>query len=130
MNTLQPLKSKLALFSILLPNMAYPLTFYVDSLPNDAHGVAQGPVIRILKKHKGDVGLYAHELTHVKQWYATLGLHSFLYLLSERYRLWSEVRAYRVQLKHSPGNEERFAKYISEKYDLDITQAEALELLK
>jgi hypothetical protein len=108
----------------------YPLTFYVDSLPDDAAGVAQGPIIRILKSHKDDVGLYHHELTHVKQWFLTFGLHSFLYLLFDFYKLQSEVEAYKVQLEHSPGREALFAKFIAEDYDLDITQAEALELLK
>ena len=52
--------------------MRYPLTFYVDSLPPDVGGCANGPVIRILKKYRdrNDEGIYQHELLHVKQWFA------------------------------------------------------------
>lgn len=73
--------------------MKYPLTFYVKSLPPTFAGMANGPVIRILEKYKDDAGLHAHELTHVRQWVLSLGLHSLLYLLSDRYKLWAEVQA-------------------------------------
>ena len=110
--------------------MKYPLTFYVDSLPDDAAGVAQGPIIRILKSHKDDVGLYQHELMHVKQWFCTLGLHSFLYLLFDSYVLWSEVQAYRKQAEYYPDDRKPlFASYISKYYDLNLTTEKALELL-
>jgi hypothetical protein len=106
------------------------MIFYVNSLPNGHAGMTNGPVIRILKSHKDDRGLREHEREHVKQWLFSLGLHSFLYLFSKRYRLWSEVQCYRAQLKHSPGREELFASFIAERYKLKITQQEALELLK
>jgi hypothetical protein len=40
-----------------------------------------------------------------------------------------ELEAYSVQLRYSPNSANTFAKFISEKYDLDITQAEAKEAL-
>jgi len=109
--------------------MTYPLTFYVDSLPDNHQGMTNGPVIRILKSSKGDLGLYHHELFHVKQWFATLGLHPLLYLLLPKYRLWSEVKAYKVQLKYSVGRAPLFASYIATRYNLDVSEAEALRLL-
>jgi hypothetical protein len=49
---------------------------------------------------------------------------------------WAEVRAYRKQLKYPPANEgnideykKLYARFISERYGLDITQEEALKLL-
>jgi len=111
--------------------MKYPLTFYVDKFREPwVGGTAQGPVIRILKKYKNDKGLYQHELMHVKQWFMTLGLHSFLYKFSEKYRLWSEVSAYKVQLKHSrSGLATHFARMIAGRYDIDIDPHEAYKLL-
>jgi hypothetical protein len=106
------------------------MIFYTTRFLRGFKGITYGPIILIHPDYRNDLGLLAHEREHVAQWFRTLGLNSLLYLLSERYRLWSEVRAYRVQLLHSPGREALFAKYIAEDYDLDITQAEALELLK
>ena len=107
------------------------MIFYTNRfVPKGAAGCARGPIIFIRPEYRNDAGLLAHEKTHRAQWFLTFGLHSFLYLLAERYRLWSEVEAYKVQLEHSPGREDLFAKFIAEDYDLDITQAEALELLK
>lgn len=105
------------------------LTFYVDSLPDGFAGKANGPVIRILKKYKDDQGLLAHEKVHVRQWWMTLGLHSILYLLSDRYKLWAEVEAYKEQLKHTPSSALQFAGFIAEKYGLDVSVNKALELL-
>jgi hypothetical protein len=111
--------------------MTYPLTFYVDSLPDGFSGTANGPVIRLLKSHKDDIGLYQHELEHVKQWFRTLGMHSFLYLLSDRYKLWSEVQAYKVQSGYyAEDRRAMFARFIATRYNLSITEADALEKLR
>ena len=107
------------------------MIFYTNRfVPKGAAGCARGPIIFIRPEYRNDAGLLAHEKTHRAQWFLTFGLHSFLYLLFDFYKLDSEVEAFRVQLKHSPGREALFAKFIAEDYDLDITQAEALELLK
>lgn len=111
-------------------SVKYPFIFYVDSLPNNRHGQTQGPFVRILKSNRDDVGLREHELVHVKQWFLTLGLHSALYLVSKRYRLWSEVQAYRKQLEYSPGRELKFAIFIVERYKLNISVDEVLKRLQ
>lgn len=111
--------------------MKYPLTFYVNSLPNNFGGYANGPVIRILKKHKDDEGLYQHELMHVRQWFYFPILHNLLYLFVPEYKLWAEVEAYKRQLKHYPDDRsELFAEFIATRYDLKVTKEYALWLLK
>lgn len=107
------------------------LIIHTDNLPTDHKAVTNGPVIRIRPSHKDDKGLLAHEKVHVKQWWLTLGIHSILYIFSKRYRLWSEVKAHKEQLKHYPDDRtELFAYFIATKYNLRITQEEAAKLLK
>ena len=111
--------------------MRYPFVFYVDSLPPNIGGVANGFIIRILKKYKDDVGILKHELLHVKYWFFSLSLSSVLYSLSDKYKLWEEVQAYKEQLKHYPDDRtELFAEYISRYYNLAITKDEAEALLR
>ena len=111
--------------------MRWPLTLYVDSLPQGRAGCANGPVIRILKAKRDDEGLYQHELMHVKQWFLTLGLHSLLYLLVDEYKLWAEVAAYRKQATYyADDRRPLFAGFIAHHYDLRITPESALALLR
>jgi hypothetical protein len=59
------------------------------------------------------------------------GLHPLTYRLLPRYRLWAEVRAYRIQLQHYPDDRSsKFAGFIAEKYNLNISRAEAAATLK
>lgn len=93
-------------------------------------GTTRGPFIFIRPEYKDDTGLLAHEKVHVRQWFRTLGLHSFLYMLSDRYRLAAEVECYREQAKHYPDDRmPRFAVFISKYYGLSITVKDALGLL-
>ncbi len=137
--------------------MTYPLVFYVDKLPPDVGGTANGPVIRILKKYRDDKGIHEHELEHVYQWIfgvllgaavalllytfqspywlaaliAGAAVHPLLYKLVPRYRLWAEVQAYQEQLKYySDDRTPLFARFIAIHYKLAVTQDEALALLK
>lgn len=134
----------------------WPLTFYVESLPPNTGGCANGPVIRILNKYRNDYGIYRHELEHVKQWFymsvvgipifyglysigytdiapisvGAIGIHSLLYKLVQPYRLWSEVSAYKEQSRwYANDRRPLFASFISSNYNLSITEAEALKLL-
>ena len=108
------------------------LTLYVDNLPDNFAGVANGPVIRILKSHKHDKKLYDHEYEHVRQWYVTLGLHSFLYHMSRKYRMWSEAKAYAKQVKPDLSDLDIMAYRMSlPVYNLGITRSEAkLKILR
>lgn len=93
-------------------------------------GCARGPFIFIRPQYRYDEGLIAHEKVHRWQWLRTFGLHSFLYLLSDEYKLRAEVEAYREQLKYSPGRELLFAGFIAGKYGLSISYADAAEALR
>lgn len=105
---------------------------YIDSLV-DMAGKSYGIFISIKKEHKDNEALLQHELTHCRQFYRTLGLHSILYLLSSEYRLKSEIEAYRVTILYK--------RYISrfqsgwivntliDDYNINITREEVERLL-
>lgn len=106
------------------------IVFYTDRLiPKQFAGYTRGPVIFIRPEYKNDKGLLEHEKVHVKQFWRTFGLHGLIYRISKSYRLKCELEAYSVQLNYSPNAADTFARFIAEKYDLDITQAEAKEAL-
>lgn len=124
--------------------MTLYITIYTDKIPPNSAGCANGPIIRIRPEKKGDEGLLAHEIEHVRQWWCwipLLGLpHSLLYLLSKRYRQWSEVTAYRIQLEYPhpkytvEERREMYATWLSipdniQGYGLIITKEEAVKLL-
>ena len=119
-----------------------------------------GPVSFIRPKYKDDVGLYEHEAAHFEQWirffvlspiFSALlllfghetpywihlailvffaSLHGVLYVVFQEYRLYSEVEAYKEQMKAYPDDRSnKFAEYLSTKYDLDLTKDEALKEL-
>lgn len=46
------------------------IKIYTDDLPPNVGGCANGPIIRIRHKYRDDSGILAHELVHVRQWYA------------------------------------------------------------
>jgi hypothetical protein len=84
--------------------MKYYILMYVDNLSRGAAGRANGPLIRILKRYKGNKGLLEHEKFHVRQWWFTLGMHGFIKIFSKKYRLWSEARAYQIQREVNKGD--------------------------
>ena len=103
---------------------------YTDDIPEEYAGFYDAPfTIKIRPAYRDDIGLLKHELEHYRQFRLTLGLHPLLYKLSKRYRLWSEVQAYRVQLQYPGGSAKLFASFICAKYDLDISELDALKLL-
>ncbi len=107
---------------------------YTDFMPDNFSGATNAMIVRIRPHHKDDQGLLEHELVHVRQSYRLFFLiHAVLYLASKRYRLYSEVEAYRKQLWYSLNIDYlrgQFAGFIAEKYNLDITKEQALELLQ
>jgi len=109
---------------------AFPpaIIIYTDKLPQEwAGGWCYGPIILIRPKHQDNKGLLVHELFHSTQFWLTLGIHGILYLLIAKYRYWSEIWAYRRQLKYSMGAEKRFAQFISKHYKLKVTEEQALK---
>lgn len=69
-----------------------------NNIPNDYVGYEIGNFIKIRPDNINNENIIRHELEHVKQFYGTLGIHSFLYLLSPKYRLYSESEAYAAQI--------------------------------
>jgi hypothetical protein len=68
---------------------------------------------------------------------ALLGLpaHSWLMLISTRYRLWCEIRGYRVQLRHKPAEHREhyrrvYADMLANSYELGLTPDQAAEALR
>lgn len=106
------------------------MVFYTNRfVPGRAAGCARGPFIFIRPEYKNDIGLLEHEKIHVKQWYRNIGLHSWLYLISEKYRLKTEVEAYKKQLEYSPREADLYALFISTNYNINIDKDEAKKLL-
>jgi hypothetical protein len=83
------------------------LIFYVNKVQKMTgyvvRGKAIGPVAIIGKSYSSDLGLLAHEMTHVKEWWTHgLLIHNILYGISRHYRLHSECKAYYEQWKYEP----------------------------
>ena len=108
------------------------LVFYTDNVKTGFGGMAYGPVVKIRKKYENvDRGLLEHELTHVEQWYRTLGTHGIWYLLSRKYRLTSEVEAYKVQASYYNYDATGWmADAILTKYNLNVSWERVVEMLK
>jgi hypothetical protein len=103
------------------------IVVYTEKLPKDwADGWCYGPVILIRPKHKENKGLHAHELFHSTQVWLTLGIHGILYYAIPKYRYWSEIWAYRRQLKYSPDKAQYYATAITKNYNLNVSVEKAL----
>jgi hypothetical protein len=77
------------------------IIWYTNNISEGFGGYANGPLVRLLKKYEEiDEGILQHELVHVKQWYRTLFTHGIWYILFEKYRLQSEVEAYKKQASY------------------------------
>lgn len=112
------------------------MIFYTNRfIPDGAAGCARGPFVFIRPEKQGDIGLLEHEKTHRMQWWLTLGMHSFLYLLVRPYRLWAEAMAYRVQRRYPRADgtylslDDAVRKLMWVKYDLRLTEDEARKWL-
>lgn len=92
-------------------------------------GQSYGIAIRIAPEFFDDKGFIAHELTHVRQFYRSFGLHAFAYYFSKKHRLKSEVEAYKAQIATGMYGKELAARNISTLYGLNITQSYASSLL-
>ena len=107
-------------------------TYYTDRfIDQGSRGCCRGPLIFIRPQYRDDRGLLEHEKVHRRQWLRTLSLSSWLYLFVPEYRLAAEVEAYKVQAEcYTDDRLPRFAKIISTKYDLKVTEEAALKLLR
>jgi len=106
--------------------------FYTNfGIPKQFAGMTRGPFVFIRPEYKDDIGLLAHEQTHVKQFFRTFFLHGFFYLFSDTYKLNAEVEAFKVQATYYSGDTlPQFAEFIANNYGLNITAEEALTKLR
>lgn len=106
--------------------------FYTDRFVSEgARGCCRGPLIFIRPQYRDDRGLLEHEKVHRRQWLRTLGIHSLLYLFVPEYKLASEVEAFKVQAEcYTDDRLPYFAKIISTRYNLKVTEEAALKLLR
>lgn len=92
-------------------------------IPARFSGYTIGPVILIRPEKRGDRGLLEHEKVHVRQ-----------FLDPRRWfdgKLIWEVEAYREQMKwYSDDRSRSFARLLSTRYGFNISEEEALSLLK
>jgi hypothetical protein len=122
--------------------------YYTDKIQG-AYKIKMLPFIKMNSKYKNDIGLHQHEYEHVKQ-YLMLGVpvgvvtlllsnwffalltgvmaHDLLYTFSTEYRQWSEVKAFKKQLKYG-GSIDIAAEKLSSDYGLMISKEEAIRLL-
>jgi len=139
--------------------MKYPLTFYTDKirLAGEARGpvilikpkykddkglhvhelthVKQWLVVTLLSFVTILAGYFYLPLDLPVEYLALLpvsiAVHGLLYKFIPAYRLWSEVQCYTKQAEYySADLTPTFAKFIANDYDLDISEEEALELLR
>lgn len=101
------------------------LVIQTDNMPAKFGGCSNAMLVRIRPKYAADTGLLNHELTHVKQFYRTLGLHSILYPLVAKYRLYAEVEAHAVQIGKYATEWDimRAVDSLATKYDLPMSKA-------
>ena len=105
--------------------LSTPLLFWAD-------GMTVAPGLGVVHPRvRRDAGLLAHEAVHCRQM-REVGLLRFwwLYFTCPAFRLWAEVEAYRVSLKHQPGGIRHFARAIARGYLLKVSEAEAERLLR
>jgi len=134
------------------------LVIYTDRLAEGVGGTANGPIVRIRPEYRADAGIHAHEYQHVIQWYAEglvgmllvallaraggctwplafaiapagMATHSLGYALFVSHRLWSEVQAYKVQMRHGLNLDDAVARLMSPRYKLGLHYNDARRLL-
>jgi hypothetical protein len=100
-------------------------------IPKQYDGCTRGPFIFIRPEYSENYGLIEHEKVHVKQFWRTFGFHVIFSLLSSKYRLRSEIEAYKRQMdvigdKTDPSIA-RVAKMLHENYNLKFSLQEIID---
>lgn len=136
--------------------MKYYKLRFVSSMSDGFGGKASMWKIKILNKYRNDKGLLEHEKWHVRCWYYCLAAtwlaaaavyacgpdgwwfpllllgpwtHGTLYR-NKYFRKWSEIRAYRIQLKASSYHSPQFAiDALMHKYGLGMSERRARKAL-
>jgi hypothetical protein len=103
--------------------------FYTDRfIPERYDAINLFFVILIRPEFKDDKALLEHERVHTRQVLRTFGLHIIMYHASKKWRLKSELEAYKVSVKYGMPIDHA-ALLISNNYDLEISPTNAALML-
>lgn len=95
-----------------------------------AWGLTVAPFIFVVPEHANDQPLIEHELVHYREQLRWLVVPWWIaYLVSRKFRLNAELRAYRVQISLGGCTVDEAARWLSTLYWLRISQDEAKKLL-
>ena len=95
-----------------------------------AQGLAVYPWVLIVPERLHDAALIAHEAVHCEEQKAGVIRWWLLYLMSRRFRMAAEVRAYRRQIELGGITQLQAARCLCSMYMLGISEAEAIEALR
>lgn len=107
----------------------------LESLPGRLVGVCLGPVVVVRRDFLDDRPTIIHELTHCRQfWRGLTLLHLLRYYVSRRYRLESELEAFRAEIDACRGAEKgrrllESSRALATSYGLDLDVATCHALL-
>lgn len=98
-------------------------------IPKGFDAITFWPVILIRPGQRNNMPLIEHELVHYREQAWTTPVWVLRYLLSRKFRLAAEVRAYRVQIALGGITQDQAAQMLT-RYRLGITFKHALEALQ
>lgn len=81
-----------------------------------------GVAIFIRPAQRDNEALIAHELTHCRQFYRSLGVNALRYWLSKDYRYRAELEAWRVHIRINPDARDRAIEMLSCAYGVDVSR--------
>ena len=97
-------------------------------IPRRFDAITFWPCIFVRPEHRGDAALIEHELVHYREQRWITPLWVLRYLLSRKFRLAAEVRAYQRQIALGGITYEQAANMLMH-YQLGVTFAQALQSL-
>lgn len=97
-------------------------------IPKGFSACSLWPFILVRPEHRNDVGLIEHELVHYREQAWIMPMWVLLYLVSRKFRLAAEVRAYTRQIEMGGVTREQAAHALLS-YRLGITFGTAMQAL-
>ena len=97
-------------------------------IPKGFSACSLWPFIFVRPEHRGDIPLIEHELVHYREQAWITPVWVLLYLVSRRFRLAAEVRAYTRQIELGGVTREKAAHALLS-YRLGITYGKAMQIL-
>ena len=97
-------------------------------IPKGFSAVSLWPIIFVRPEHRNDTALIEHELVHYKEQTWITPVWVLLYLVSRKFRLAAEVRAYTRQIELGGVTQEQAAHALLS-YRLGITYGKAMQEL-